>query len=119
MLFQAIYTISSRIPNASDTTSNATAAGTFICNIVLPIGKVPTHVQLFGSDDATQIHVYSNKYTSSSPAHLHSSRAFTIRDGNTQLASVSGNFTSGTTYLTLAVTTNGVDSLYGGAITIA
>ena len=64
--------------------------------------------------------VYANKYDGTSATHLHNNRAFTIRDGNTQLATVSGNFVSGVNYLVLSVTINSAsDSIYGAVVTIA
>ena len=105
----------------SDTTGTkvtSTAAGTFICNVTLPIGIVPTHVLIYGSDTRNTVRVYGNKFNSTTNTAFDGGRAFAVGT-NTALAAAAAGMDSSAEYLTITVITDGADAIYGGIITMA
>ena len=94
----------------------ATGAGTFICNVTLPIRLAPTHVVIYGSDTRNTVRVYSNKFGNTTNAAIDGGRAFAV---GTNTALSVDEWDSSALYLTIAVTTDGADTIYGGIITMA
>ena len=96
----------------------ATGAGTFICNVTLPIGTTPSAVVIYGSDTRNTVRVYSNKFANTSNTALDGGRAFAVGT-NTSVEASDDNWSAGTHYLTIAVTTDSADTIYGGIITMS
>ena len=93
----------------------ATGAGTFICNVTLPIRLAPTHVVIYGSDTRNTVRVYSNKFGNTTNAAIDGGRAFAV---GTNTALSVDDWDSSALYLTIAVTTDSADTIYGGIITM-
>ena len=104
-------------PNSTGAQATANNAGTFVCNVTIPEGLGPTHVVVYGSDTSRNtVRAYKNKIANSTNAAVDGGRSFAV--GTNAALSGWNDGDSSTYYLTITVTTDGADSIYGGTITM-
>ena len=104
-------------PNSTGAQATANNAGTFVCNVTIPEGLGPTHVVVYGSDTTRNtVRVYKNKIANRTNAAVDGGRSFAV--GTNTALSGWNDGDSSTYYLTITVTTDGADSIYGGTITM-
>mgnify|MGYP003148879870 CR=1 FL=1 len=105
-------------PNSTGAQATANNAGTFVCNVTIPEGLGPTHVVVYGSDTSRNtVRVYKNKIANRTNAAVDGGRSFAV--GTNTALSDWDDEDSSTYYLTITVTTDGADSIYGGTITMS
>ena len=100
-------------------TVTATAAGIFVCNVTLPIGLSPTHVVIYGSDTGNTVNVYVNNFNNTTTAQVDGGSGFVVGTNTSLTFGKGSSWASNIQYLTITVTTDGTDSIYGGIITMA
>ena len=104
-------------PNSTGAQATANNAGTFVCNVTIPEGLGPTHVVVYGSDTSRNtVRAYKNKIANRTNAAVDGGRSFAV--GTNTALSGWNDGDSSTYYLTITVTTDGADSIYGGTITM-
>ena len=99
-------------------TVTATAAGIFVCNVTLPIGLSPTHVVIYGSDTGNTVNVYVNNFNNTTTAQVDGGSGFVVGTNTSLTFGKGSSWASNIQYLTITVTTDGTDSIYGGIITM-
>ena len=96
----------------------ASAAGYYQAQVVLPNGKSPTHVVVYGSDTRNTVRVYMNKFTDGTTAtQIDGGRGFAV--GTNTALSGTDDFSANEMYLTILVQTVGTDNIYGGIVTFS
>ena len=105
-------------PDATGRWNAASAAGYYQAQVVLPNGKSPTHVVVYGSDTRAIVRVYMNKFTDGTTAtQIDGGRGFSV--GTNTALSGTDDFSANEMYLTILVQTDGTDNIYGGIVTFS
>mgnify|MGYP001335635899 CR=1 FL=1 len=103
-------------PHAGGGQFLASAAGTYVANIHIPYGLTPTHCVIYGSDTRNTVLAWVNEFATNNTTALNNGRTFAV---GTTTAILPSSWRGDRNYLTITVTTDGADSIYGGHVTVA
>jgi hypothetical protein len=104
-------------PHSGGSQAAANNAATLVCNVTLPLGTTPTHVNINGSDTRNIVRVYICKFTDTTSTQIDGGSGFAV--GTNTAVNVRGaGWRADQFYLAITVETDGTDSIYGGLITL-